>query len=106
MRKAMTMRHHLSLGCAGLVFVFAAAACGPQGGEPVVDAQALSNSPTAGPVPRSAVEAQPLGANIERLLDALDYLGAPVSPALRRELSAAARARSAEKLQQLLDDRV
>lgn len=100
------MRHHLSLGCVGLILVFAAAACGPHGGEPVLDAQALSNNSTAGPVPRSAVEAQPLGANIERLLEALDYLGAPVSPSLRRDLSAAARARSAEKLQQLLDDRV
>jgi hypothetical protein len=74
--------------------------------EPGLDAEALQSEPVAAQVPRSAVEAQPLGANIQRLLDALDYLGAPVAPALRKDLTNAAQARDADRLQQLLDDRV
>jgi hypothetical protein len=74
--------------------------------EPGLNAEALQHEPPVAQVPRSAVEAQPLGANIQRLLDALDYLGAPVAPALRKDLNAAAQARDAGRLQQLLDDRV
>ena len=74
--------------------------------EPALHAAALGDGTNAGPVARIAVEAQPLGANIERLLDALDYLGAPVAPGLRRDVTAAAQARDADRLQQLLDDRL
>ena len=81
-------------------------ACVSQPQEAELHAEALSRGPGSGPLARVAVEAQPLGANIERLLDALDYLGAPVAPALRRDLIAAAQARDADRLQQLLDDRV
>jgi hypothetical protein len=74
--------------------------------EPGLDAEALQNEPVNAQVPRTAVEAQPLGANIQRLLDALDYLGAPVASAIRTDLNAAVQRRDADRLQQLLDDRV
>jgi hypothetical protein len=98
--------HHrlLALGIAAIATIGTAACASPQ--ESRLHAQAQGSSPAAVPVPRSAVEAQPLGANIERLLDALDYLGAPAPPEFRRELTAAARARDADRLQQLLDQRV
>jgi hypothetical protein len=74
--------------------------------EPGLNAEALQSEPVAVQVPRSAVEAQPLGANIQRLLDALDYLGAPVAPALCKDLNAAGQARDADRLRQLIVDRV
>ncbi len=80
-------------------------ACTSQPHEPALHAQALGGA-AAVPVARSVVEAQPLGANIVRLLDALDVLGAPVGAALRRDVTTAARERDAGRLQQLLDDRV
>ncbi len=52
------------------------------------------------------VEAQPLAANIERLLGALEYLGAPLPDGLRADLTKAGRARDATRLQELLDARV
>src|SRR5688572_17732630 len=100
------MRPHLPLGCVWLLLVTATVACTSQPREPGVHAQGLGAGSVAGPVARTAVDAQPLGANIERLLDALDYLGAPVAPGLRRELTRSARARDADRLQQLLDERV
>ena len=81
-------------------------ACAPQPQEAELHAEALNRGPGSGALARVVVEGQPLGANIERLLDALDSLGAPVAPALRRDLVAAAQARDADRLQQLLDDRV
>ena len=53
--------------------------------------------------PRVAVEAQPLGANIERIVQALEYLGAPLTAGLQADLLDASRARDAAKLQDLLD---
>ena len=81
-------------------------ACAPQPPEAELHAEALNRGPGSGALARVVVEGQPLGANIERLLDALDSLGAPVTAALRRDLVAAAKARDADRLQQLLDDRV
>ena len=81
-------------------------ACAPQPPEAELHAEALNRRPGSGALARVVVEGQPLGANIERLLDALDSLGAPVTAALRRDLVAAAKARDADRLQQLLDDRV
>ena len=81
------------------------AACTSQPHEPALHAQALGGA-TAVPVARSATDGQPLGANIVRLLDALDFLGAPAGNELRRDVTAAARARDADRLQQVLDDRV
>jgi hypothetical protein len=52
------------------------------------------------------VEAQPLAANVQRLVDALDYLGAPLPAGLRADLASAGQARDAARLQQLIDSRI
>ena len=52
------------------------------------------------------VEAQPLAANVQRVADALDYLGAPLSPELKSALAAAGASRDAAALQSLLDPSV
>jgi hypothetical protein len=52
------------------------------------------------------VEGQPLAANIQRVVDALEYLGAPLPADVRADLAKAGRARDAAKLQELLDPRV
>jgi hypothetical protein len=55
------------------------------------------------------VELQPLAAHVARLQDALEYLGAPLSPSDRQALDAALAqpdaARAAERIQQILDAR-
>jgi hypothetical protein len=53
-----------------------------------------------------AVEAQPLAANIQRVIEALEYLGAPWPPELRADLTRAGQARDAKRQQDLLDARV
>ena len=50
-----------------------------------------------------AVEAQPLAANIMRLVDALEYLGRPLPNNVRGELTRRGQARDAATLQQLVD---
>ena len=61
----------------------------------------------AGDLPRIVdVEGQPLGAGIGRLIQALDFLGAPLSKDLVRQLNEAAQKRDSRKLQQLLDPQV
>jgi hypothetical protein len=57
-------------------------------------------------LPPVAVEGQPLAANVQRVQQALDYLGAPLPKDLETSLAAAATARDAAKLQQLLDPHV
>ena len=57
-------------------------------------------------LPSVTVEAQPLGANIERLDQALEYLGAPLPADLRTAVRRAIQARDAKTLQELLDPRV
>jgi hypothetical protein len=52
------------------------------------------------------VEGQPLAANANRLLQALDFLGAPLSKEMTAPLEAAIKARDANKIQELLDPRV
>lgn len=52
------------------------------------------------------VEAQPLAANIQRVVEALEYLGTPLPADLRANLATAGRARDAKRLQELLDARV
>ena len=70
----------------------------------VVPARDVAIGTTAGPgLSPVAVEGQPLGANIERVTQALEYLGAPLTAALRADLASASRARDAMKLQALLD---
>ncbi len=55
------------------------------------------------PVP---VEGQPLAANVNRLLEALEYLGTPIPAEEKAALFDAAKQRDAECLQRLLDPRV
>jgi hypothetical protein len=52
------------------------------------------------------VEGQPLAANVERLIEALAYLGAPLSAETTTALHAAGEVRDARQLQQLLDPHV
>ncbi len=52
------------------------------------------------------VEGQPLAANASRLLDALQFLGAPLPAETTTGLQAAAKARDARKIQELLDPQV
>jgi hypothetical protein len=52
------------------------------------------------------VEGQPLAANVERLGQALEVLGAPLPDETAAPLQAAARARDARKIQQVLDPHV
>src|SRR5438132_6640123 len=52
------------------------------------------------------VDGQPLAANVKRLVEALQYLGAPMSDEVSAALKSAADARDAHKLQQLLDPHV
>jgi hypothetical protein len=49
------------------------------------------------------VDGQPLAANIQRVADALDFLGAPLPAGLKQALAAAGAARDASALQSLLD---
>lgn len=51
----------------------------------------------------AAVEGQPLAANVGRLAQALEYLGAPIDSKLRRNLDLAARKRDSRRIQELLD---
>lgn len=57
-------------------------------------------------VEQAAVEGQPLSANIKRLIQALDYLGSPLSHDLVEQLQQAASLRQADRMQSLLDSRV
>ncbi|MCI0623155.1 MAG: CehA/McbA family metallohydrolase [Acidobacteria bacterium] len=52
------------------------------------------------------VEGQPLASNVQRLIQALEFLGAPLPAETKSSLQAAGRARDARKIQQLLDPRV
>jgi hypothetical protein len=64
---------------------------------------AAAVAPSDAPLATVAVDGQPLAANIARLGEALDTLGAPLPAELRTALAAAGQARDAAKLQQLLD---
>jgi hypothetical protein len=65
--------------------------------ERIASAQELS------PVP---VEGQPLAANVKRLLQALDYLGAPLPAATHKALKSACDDQDAARIQRLLDPHV
>jgi hypothetical protein len=76
-------------------------------------ALAFSIAPALGPsvavaadVPVASVEGQPLAANCARLLEALEYLGAPLPRELDAHLRAAIAAENAARIQELLDARV
>ena len=53
-----------------------------------------------------AVEGQPLAANVTRVIESLQSLGVPLQPELAVNLSDAAKARDARRLQELLDPQV
>ena len=57
-------------------------------------------------LPIVKVEGQPLGANVKRLLRALDFLGAPLPEGEVAKLETAAETRNAEAIQKLLDPHV
>ena len=57
-------------------------------------------------MPTVKVEGQPLGANVLRLIEALDYLGAPFPKASVEQLRLAAKQRNAELLQETVDQHV
>jgi hypothetical protein len=54
----------------------------------------------------SDVEGQPVAANAERLMKALDFLGFPLPEPTAKELKAAIEAKDAKKVQEVLDKRV
>lgn len=54
----------------------------------------------------NTVDGQPLAANISRLVDAFELLGAPFPVELVKQLDVAGQARDVDKLQSLLDSRV
>lgn len=53
-----------------------------------------------------AVEGQPLAANVQRVVEALEFLGTPLTTEKQAALAAAGKSRDAAKLQQLLDTEV
>ena len=55
---------------------------------------------------RVPVEGQPLSANVTRVLQALQFLGTPLSSDTSKEIEAAAQAGDADRLQDLLDPHV
>ncbi|WP_395742304.1 CehA/McbA family metallohydrolase [Prosthecobacter sp.] len=63
-------------------------------------------APAAEPPPVVEVEGQPLAANAQRLVQALDALGAPLAPELRTKLQAAITARDGAGVQAVLDSQV
>ena len=66
-------------------------------------AQEAAPSPLLAPV---SVEGQPLAANIQRVIEALEYLGAPLPADVRASVAKAAAVRDARALQDLIDPRV
>src|SRR5688500_8739547 len=67
---------------------------------------ALTPAPAAEPAAVVEVEGQPLAANAQRLLEALEFVGAPMPAEVRAAISSAAAARDARKLQEALDPQV
>ena len=98
--------------CPTLILVLAAGAlsCTAQSREQAPYTQAASaprgEAGGAAALAPVTVEGQPLAANIQRVVEALDSLGAPLPADLRTDLTKAGRARDATKLQELLDARV
>ncbi len=68
-------------------------------------AQSREQPPNArsAPLAQVDVEAQPLAANVQRVVTTLEYLGAPLPADLRDQLTSAGQARDGRKLQELID---
>lgn len=93
------------LRCAASILLLAAltGTHGNNGSQASARDEATSEAAISAPVP---VEAQPLSANIERLAQALEYLGASLPAHVRAMLLRAGQVRDATALQQLLDPHV
>jgi hypothetical protein len=72
----------------------------------LIGALFISNVATAQDLSPVPVEGQPLAANVKRLLQALDYLGAPLSAESTMALKTACDDHDAAKIQRLLDPHV
>ncbi|MDP6892450.1 MAG: hypothetical protein QF731_04665, partial [Verrucomicrobiota bacterium] len=57
-------------------------------------------------LPIGVVDGQPLGANALRLIQAMEFLGAPLSRSLVQELNNAVSSRDEEEIQKILDPQV
>ena len=90
------MMKSFAAGAAGLLIGAVLAVTAP----PV---QGRQGTPASGSV---HVDGQPLAANIQRVADALDFLGAPLAADRKKALAAAGAARDAAALQSLLDPAV
>ena len=68
-------------------------------------AQSREQPPNArsAPLAQVDVEAQPLAANVQRVVTTLEYLGAPLPADLQDQLTSAGQARDGRKLQELID---
>ena len=86
-------------GCLAVLLALGSWSCTAQSREQSPTAEAAILAPVD-------VEAQPLAANIERVVAALEFVGSPVPAGLRADLTAAGQARDARKLQSLFDPRV
>ncbi len=89
-----------------LYLVLGAAICSAPPSQPRGQVRGAALSFDAAALAAVEVEAQPLAANLERVANALEYLGAPLPRDLRAELTAAGRLRDARRLQALIDPRV
>lgn len=66
----------------------------------------VSGRAAAGNLEPVSVAGQPLGANVARVIEALDFLGAPLPKALQGSLQEAIKSRDSQKIQELLDPQV
>ena len=77
------------------------------GAQPGHEAHRVAPVGSGGAMPAAVtVDGQPLAANVARVIEALDFLGASLPAELKREIAQAGRTRDAAKLQQLLDPHV
>jgi hypothetical protein len=100
--RAMLPRRAVLIGL-GIV---AAHVCGAAQPGPAAHAHTMTVSSPVGELPIVTVDGQPLGANIARVIEALEYLGAPLPTEMRAAVARAAQGRDAQTLQQLLDPHV
>lgn len=105
--KSRNLPHMSVRALAGVMALMAGVAA--HAAEPTAGAHAHHEAPAPAtphgvvPVP---VEGQPLAANVQRLMNALEHLGVPLAEEKRLALMAAGRARDARQLQELLDAHV
>src|SRR5882672_12032020 len=69
-----------------------------------IGAALIQSCGAAEPEPAVPVAAQPLAANVTRLVEALDFLGASLPADVKKSLAQAAQKPDADRLQRLLDE--